>query len=146
MQRFERSANDYEFGAAIFCPGGLIVARINRPVLAITDGLDAGRIDVQAAESFAHCQGAPFAQGAIVFSGATLVAMTFNEQLGTGAAFAIFGHRLDLRLLERIDRGAVVRKMHGLKHTGLLLAFETTALPQRFPHADVSGWAAPHDV
>jgi hypothetical protein len=56
------------------------VTGIDRAGGAVGDGLEAVRIDAQVGQVFAGGQGAPFTQGKIVFLGAALVAVAFNDQ------------------------------------------------------------------
>src|SRR5208283_3976749 len=71
-----------KFAAAVFRPGGLVMARVNRFVFAVADGPDARGVHADLGQRLAQRQRAAFAERAVVFLRATLVTMTFDEQLG----------------------------------------------------------------
>ena len=70
-----------EIVAAVFRPGGFVVAGVNRLVLAVADGADAHRVNAQLGQRLARGQRAAFAERAVVFLRAALVAIALDEQL-----------------------------------------------------------------
>src|SRR5579859_1623321 len=72
LQRIATRENR-EFIAAVLRPGILVVAGVERPLLAVRDGLDAAGIDPMAHEILLGGVGAAIAQGEVVFVGPALV-------------------------------------------------------------------------
>ena len=70
-----------EIVAAVFRPRGFVVAGIGRLVLAVADGADAVGADAELGQRLAGGQRAAFAERAVVFLRAALVAVALDEQL-----------------------------------------------------------------
>src|SRR5882672_9188119 len=70
--------DENELGAAIHGPGGLIVSRIERPLLAKADGAQALRRDPDRHQVVPRRARAPVTQRQVVLDGAALVAMPLD--------------------------------------------------------------------
>ncbi len=75
-------------------PGGLVMAGINRFVLAVAEGANPRRIKPHFGQGLTRGQRAAFAERTVVFLGAALVAITLNGQLGAGIRVQGRGDRL----------------------------------------------------
>ena len=73
----------HEIVAAVFRPRGLVVAGVSRLVLAERLGKDAHRVHAQFGQRLARRQRAAFAERAVVFLRAALVAIALDEQLSS---------------------------------------------------------------
>ena len=91
----------------------------NRVLLAEALGGDASGIDAEFDDVGAHGQGAPLAEGQVVFPVAALVAMAFHHQPGLRGASHLAGHRIRLHPLAGPDPGAVVLEIHGGELAGV---------------------------
>jgi hypothetical protein len=95
-----------------FCPGRFVVAGVNRLVLAVADGADAHRVNAQLGQRLAGGQRAAFAERAVVFLRAALVAIALDEQLRARVGTQRAGNGLQIRLLAVTNDRAVVGKMN----------------------------------
>src|SRR5215472_15011244 len=71
-----------EFRPSVLGPAGLGVLAAHRPVLAVADDGDAGRLDALRDEIVAGGAGASLAQGHVVLVGSSLVAVSLDDELG----------------------------------------------------------------
>src|SRR6185312_5443610 len=69
------AGRDRRVGVAVLGPGFLALARIDRTLLAVGDGRDAGRVHPVGDQEVAHRAGAAGAQGQVVLAGAAFVAV-----------------------------------------------------------------------
>src|SRR6266581_4118842 len=90
-----RRAQQDEIAAAVLSPGCLVVARIHGLVLAVANGVNAGRIDSKADQFFAQRQRAPFTKRPVIFFRAALVTIALDSDSVCGAAFQVIGHFRD---------------------------------------------------
>lgn len=108
-----RSANDADFGAAVFGPGGFSTAGIGGHFLAEADGLDASAINTEADEFAADRLSAAFSEAAVVFIGAAFVGESGDDDIvgesahgrGEGLDFAHFRPRDIIAVESEEDRG-----------------------------------------
>ena len=90
------------------------MARVHRLVLSVADRPNSPGINAQPGQRLAQSQRAAFAEGAVVFPGAALVAVALDEQSGSGIGVERPGHRGHIRLLALLNHGAVKFEMHGV--------------------------------
>src|ERR1700756_3233953 len=67
--------------AAVLGPGRLVMAGIERALLAVADGADAAGVDAEGDQILLGLVGAAGAEREVVLLGAALVAMAFDEQV-----------------------------------------------------------------
>ena len=88
------------------------MASVHRLVLAVADGPNSRGIDPDLGQRLAQGQRAAFAERAVVFPGAALVAVAFNEQFGIGIGLQRPGDTGNVRLFSVQNHRAVKIEMH----------------------------------
>src|SRR6185369_10151899 len=103
-----------KLAATILFPRDFIMRNRHGFVLAEADGVEAGRVDAEPDQFLAQSQGAPFAEGAIVFLGAAFVAVAADLDGDRGVALQLPGHGLDIGQLAGFKNRTVVFEMDGV--------------------------------
>ena len=90
------------------------MARVYRAVLAESCRIDATGIDAKSDEVLAQSQRASFTQRAIIFLGASFIAMAFDFDGVGRVCFEVLRYRGDIRLLRRFHHRTVKIEVDGV--------------------------------